>query len=250
MPPMEKSIQLPRRKYLLITAIIAAALSLTEIIDVVELPFESSIGSPHFASFLGNSIALVVSTGYYGLFGLMLLESASLPVPSEVVLPLAGYLVYMGKMSFGWALLVSTAAGVAGSLIDYYAALWLGRPLVYKFADKIRLKRSSVVKAEDWLNGKGSISVLLARFVPGLRSVISFPAGLLRMKVREFVAMTLVGAAGWSALLIFAGYSAGALWQTEAAQVTGAITTLLLYAVATFSLLYVAYYFVGRGRVS
>lgn len=117
-----------------------------------------------------NSVVTLVSTqGYLSLFVLMVLESASLPIPSEVVLPFAGYLVYIGSMNFGLALLDSTVAGVIGALFIYYLAFKLGRPFVDSLLGRVGVKPRTIDSAERWMSTRGSWSVLVARFIPGLR---------------------------------------------------------------------------------
>ncbi|MDG6915414.1 MAG: DedA family protein [Nitrososphaerota archaeon] len=217
--------------------------SLTEMLDVVELPFEST--AAHLAASgsvvsMGFLTASLGRFGYAGLFALMALESASLPVPSEVVLPFAGYLVYTKSLSFAGVVLVSTGAGVVGALVDYYLALEFGRPLVAKLFDWFGGGREGMARAERWLGARGAWSILVARFVPGLRSSISLPAGALKMKMGAFLAMTFLGSLGWSALLVYLGFSAGPAWRAVASG-SGALQALLPAAAAA-SLLYIGYF--------
>jgi membrane protein DedA with SNARE-associated domain len=236
------------RTYLFYAALAALFITLTEIIDLFELPFESlpahmlSSGSVISSGFVMSSMT---TFGYLGVFALMLLESASLPIPSEVILPFAGYLVFKGSMNFGEVLVVTTAAGLAGALVDYYLASKLGRPVVEKLFKVSGLKPEHLDRAERWLSTKGSWSILIARFIPGIRSSISLPAGALRMKLSTFVGMTLIGCLGWSALLVYLGYSAGSLWQTALAQPSPVLTEAILFAISLVSACYVLY-FVSR----
>lgn len=239
---------IPRNRYLVMIALAAFCLSLIEITDIVSLPFEGVVGDAFSRSLVSVSgiVNLISTHGYASLFFLMVLESASLPIPSEVILPFSGYLVYVGSMNFTLALAVSTVAGLVGALIDFYMALELGRPFVDSLLGKLGVKPETIDSAEKWMNRRGSWSVLVARFIPGLRSVISFPAGMLRMNIRLFVAMTLVGSLAWSALLIYLGYSAGGLWDRAFASSSGTISNLVLFAVALVSAAYVVYYYAGR----
>ncbi len=208
---------LPRNKYLAAVALFALCLSLVELIDIVNLPFESSIGK---AVSSGSVFSMGVlnswlNTGYAGLFVLMAMESAALPIPSELVLPLAGYAVYLGKMNLELAIIDATIAGLVGALVDYYLALWLGRPLVYRLMGRIGVSQTHLDNGERWIDSKGAVTVFVARLLPGLRSIISIPAGLLKMKLRTFAVLTTAGAFIWSAILIYVGYSAGPLWQSS-----------------------------------
>lgn len=226
-----------------LAAVVVLFASLTEMLDIIELPFES--GAAHLAASssvvsIGFLTSSVGRFGYAGLFSLMVLESASLPVPSEVVLPFAGYLVYSGSLSFAGVVLVSTGAGVVGALVDYYLALRFGRPLVARFFDWFGGGREGMAKAERWLGERGAWSVLVARFVPGIRSSISLPAGALRMRMRAFLVMTLVGSLGWSAFLVYLGWSAGGAWRAVASG-SGTLSFLIPGA-ALASLVYIAYF--------
>ena len=240
------------RTYVFLAALVALFISLAEILDYFELPFEPLAGHL-FASGSMISAGLVTSSmttfGYGGVFVLMLLESASLPIPSEVVLPFAGYLVFSGSMNFGAVVLVTTVAGVAGALLDYYLALKLGRPFVERL-----LKMSGARKTEQldrwerWLSTKGSWSILVARFIPGVRSSVSLPAGALKMRLRTFVTMTAVGVFGWSTLLVYLGYLAGNLWQTALTKPSPLLAEIAIFAAALASASYIAYFAFMRVR--
>lgn len=245
-----RSSLIPRNRYLVIIAVAALLLSLVELTEVVQLPFEGIFGGVVSSSFVSaNSIVTLISTqGYLSLFVLMVLESASLPIPSEVVLPFAGYLVYLGSMNFALALLDSTLAGVIGALIIYYLALRLGRPFVDSLLRRFGMKPQTIDGAEKWMSTRGSWSVLVARFIPGLRSIISVPAGVFAMRIRPFVAMTLIGSFAWSAILIYLGYSAGQLWSSALASSSSLITNVVLALVAALSVAYIGYYYITRSR--
>lgn len=240
----------PRSKYLAFVAVVALCVSLVALADVFTLPFSSTIGAAAssgsvFSMTLLNSY---LDTGYAGLFVLMALESSAFPIPSEVVLPLAGYLVFLGRMNLTLAIIDATAAGLAGSLVDYYVALRLGRPIVYGILGKLGVSAKRIDDGERWVDSKGAWSVLVGRLIPGVRSVISIPAGLLRMKVWPFVVLTVLGSFVWSAVLVYVGYSAGALWQSALDSFTRYADQLGLALVAAGSAAYVLYYLRAFGR--
>jgi membrane protein DedA with SNARE-associated domain len=234
----------PRSKYLAVVALAALFLSVVELTDIFQLPFESSFGGAVATGglFSMNLLTSFLDIGYAGLFLLMALESASLPIPSEVVLPFAGYLVFLGKMNLVLAVVDSSVALVVGALVDYYLALWLGRPVVYGLLGRMGISSTHLDNGERWIDSKGSWSIFIARFVPGLRSVISIPAGLLRMKLKPFVILTLAGSLIWSSVLVYAGYSAGPLWQSSLNSLSSSATQAALVVVALLSVLYVVYY--------
>jgi membrane protein DedA with SNARE-associated domain len=248
--PERTSSFISRSKYLTVVAFAALFISVAELADLFQLPLESSFGGAVASGslFSMNLLTSLLSIGYAGLFILMTLESASLPIPSEVVLPLAGYLVYLDKMNLWLAIADSAVALLVGALIDYYLALKLGRPVVYKLMGRMGVSSTHLDNGERWVDSKGAWSVFVARFIPGLRSVISIPAGLLRMKLRTFVILTSIGSLAWSAILIYVGYSAGPLWQDALGSLGALASQAALYIVAGLSILYVVYYFLPSGR--
>ncbi len=239
----------PRSTYLALAAAVVLGLALIEIVDFVELPFESQIAAMAGSSLVSTSslTKTMESLGYLGLFALMTLESASAPIPSEVFLPFAGYLVYLGSMNYIAAVAVSTVAGLLGALVDFYLALLVGRPFFDGLLSRVGVKAASIDRAERWMNERGAWAVFLARFVPGLRSIISIPAGLLEMRLRTFVVLTLLGSLIWSAALIYLGLSAGALWSSALSTPSVAFTVIEVFA-AVASIVYLAYY-AAAGRV-
>jgi len=155
------------------------------------------------------ALNLLSQWGYIGVFLLMTLEGATLPVPSEIVLPLTGYLVYQGRLEFWTAVAAATLGSLAGTIVDFGIGYYLGRPAVLRFGRKIRLKEHHLVRAEGWFAKYGSAAVLFARFVPLLRTVIAFPAGIAKMKIGKFLAYSTVGIVIWDIVLIYLGYLAG-----------------------------------------
>lgn len=231
----------PRNRYLLVIAVATFAVGFLEAVGAIELPFGSWFsalsGSLISSSTLGS---FMQNYGYVSLFALMALESASLPVPSEVVLPFAGYLVYLGIMNFWLAVLVSLAASLTGALVDYYLARWLGRPFVLGLLKIFKLHKSTLDRAEGWFQKSGEWTVFVARFIPGLRTAISLPAGLFEMKLRPFVIMTAAGCFLWSVILVYAGVLAEKAYGAafNSATAVDGISAILAATAAG----YIAYY--------
>jgi len=242
--PRRTGSPVPRNKYLALVAVAALCLSLVELVDVFELPFESHLGGAAASGSLFSMgfLTSFLDIGYAGLFVLMALESSAFPIPSEVVLPFAGYLAFLGKMNLGLAVVDATAAGLAGSLVAYFVSLKLGRPVVYGLLGRVGVSSRHLDKGERWVDSKGAWSVFIGRFIPGVRSVISIPAGVLRMDLRPFVVLTTVGSLVWSVALIYVGYTAGPLWQSALDSVSAFADQAALVVVAVLSVLYVAYY--------
>lgn len=237
----------PRSRYLLVAAIAAFVVGLLQAFDLIELPFGtlfSWISGSVLSSTTLNSF--MTTYGYASVFALMALESASLPVPSEVVLPLAGYFVRTGALSFWPVVAVSTVASLAGALVDYYLAKWLGRPFVVGLLKLFRLHRDSLDRAEAWFDRSAQWTVFAARFVPGLRTVISLPAGLFEVKVGRFILMTAAGCFVWSVVLVYAGVLAGNVSATTFATSSTVIDGLSAL-VAAMSAAYILFYvYFGR----
>lgn len=155
---------------------------------------------------------------------LMTIESSFIPFPSEVIVPPAAYqacnsdneALYVTSSKFVNVLLVilfATLGALIGALINYVLALWLGRPIIYWFADSkvghlLLLDKEKVVKAEDYFREHGNISTLVGRFIPAIRQLISIPAGLARMHIGMFILFTSLGAAVWNTVLAILGYVA------------------------------------------
>ena len=158
---------------------------------------------------LSIALNLLSQWGYTGVFLLMTLEGATLPVPSEIVLPLTGFLVYNHSMDFWPAVIVASLGGLLGTMIDFSIGYYLGRSAVLRYGRKIRLNEHHLMIVEGWFSKHGSAAVLLARFVPLLRTLIAFPAGVAKMKIGRFLAFSTVGIVTWDILLIYLGYLAG-----------------------------------------
>lgn len=149
---------------------------------------------------------------YWTVMLLMTIESSFVPFPSEVVVPPAAYKAYSGEMSVVLVIVFATIGSVLGALINYGLACFLGRPIVYRFANSrwghlCLLDEEKVKKAEEYFNQHGVVSTFIGRFVPGIRQLISIPAGLARMHMGKFILFTALGAGIWNAILVVMGYS-------------------------------------------
>ena len=151
--------------------------------------------------------------GYFGVFVLMALESMIAPVPSEAVMPFAGYLVMQGNFNFWLELLASSFGSIVGSLISYYIGSYGGRPLVLKFGKYFLLDEEHLAWTEKWFKKQGSKTILISRFIPVVRHLISIPAGIAKMAVNKFIIFTLIGATIWNGILLYAGFRLGSHWD-------------------------------------
>lgn len=179
----------------------------------------------------------MIEFGYVGLALVLVLENLFPPIPSEVVLPLAGFLVGRGEFGFAGALISSTLGSLVGALILYALGRWGGRPVVLRYGTLLRVSEKDLDHAESWFARYGDAVVLGARVVPLARSVVSIPAGTLQMPLLRFSVLTTVGSALWNALLIGGGYLLGANWEQVSAW-AGAYSDVLLGTMAALITLY------------
>lgn len=154
--------------------------------------------------------------GFAIIFVLMAIESSFIPLPSEVIMIPAGFLAYRCSLTIGQpladalsALIIGTLGSVAGAVFCYYFALWLGRPILYKYGKYFFIKARTLRRSEKVFVKHGDISVFVSRLIPGLRHLISIPAGLARMNLFRFSVFTLIGAGIWNFILTAVGYYLG-----------------------------------------
>ena len=159
--------------------------------------------------FIDWILATVHDWGYLGIFILMGLESTVLPVPSEAVLIPAGYLAYQGKMSFTLIVLASTLGSLAGATLNYVFALWVGRPFLERWGRYFFVRQELLHKTDAFFLRHGAVSTFTGRLIPGIRHLISLPAGLTRMHYGKFAFYTSLGAGIWSLILTAMGWYIG-----------------------------------------
>ncbi|MFA5818648.1 MAG: DedA family protein [Bacteroidales bacterium] len=153
----------------------------------------------------------MANLNYFTVALLMAIESTFLPLPSEVVIPFAAYKAGQGDLNVFLVIFSGTVGALCGSLINYTLAYYLGRPLVYKFAGSrlgkvFLLSKEKIVHAEEYFIRNGKTSTFIGRLVPGVRHLISIPAGLAKMNLRDFMLFTFVGAGIWNIILAIIGY--------------------------------------------
>ncbi|MGC8676321.1 MAG: DedA family protein [Candidatus Micrarchaeia archaeon] len=150
--------------------------------------------------------SLVAKYGYYALFGLLVLEAASLPVPSEIVLPVTGYFVFENVLNPFVALAVILLGGFVGMAINYYIAYFIGKDIVYRHLSLFHIKKESLDAFDAWFSRNGAFAVFIARLMPWVRGLINFPAGFALMPQKKFYAYSMLGTALWDVVLIAFGY--------------------------------------------
>jgi membrane protein DedA with SNARE-associated domain len=170
---------------------------------------------------------LVRRAGYAGLTVGMIVENLFPPIPSELVLPLAGYEVSRGQLGFAGAVLAATLGSLIGALLIYSIGRLGGQPLVLRLHPLLRISEADLERAEQWFGRRGDWIVLGARLVPGARSLVSVPAGMLEMPLGRFSVLTALGSLVWNAALIAGGRALGANWQ-RIGSVVGPVSTVIV----------------------
>lgn len=160
---------------------------------------------------------IVETAGYIGIFLIIVLENVFPPIPSEAVLPLAGFLAGEGRLWLPAVIVASTLGAVAGALILYAVAAWFGdrrvRWLIVHYGKWFAISEADLDKANTWFDRQGGKSVFICRMIPILRSIVSLPAGLRRMALGPFILYTTAGALIWNSLLVVAGWWLGDNWE-------------------------------------
>ena len=188
--------------------------------------------------------------GYLAVFGLIFFENVFPPIPSELILPLSGFLVIQTSMQLPLVIVSATIGSVVGAFVLYGVGRLLSQDRLETFFDTkamrlLGFKSDDVSKAIGWFDRRGQITVLLCRCIPVVRSLISIPAGTAKMNVVRFTLYTLVGSAVWNTVLCSLGYAAGGAWETVTAQVEG-FSDIVKIAIIVIAVIVVAFWVVKR----
>ncbi len=191
---------------------------------------------------------------YATITALMVVESSFIPFPSEIVIPPAAYIASKPGSQLNIILVVvfGTIGALIGALINYYLALWLGRIIIYKFADSklghlCLLNSEKIKKAENYFNEHGKVSTFIGRLIPGIRQLISIPAGLAKMNLFSFIIYTVLGAGIWNIVLASVGYIAQGQ-QDLIDKYSQELSYIILALLACFILYFVIKYFVKKKK--
>lgn len=157
-------------------------------------------------------INVISSSGYFGITILMTIESAAIPLPSEIIMPFSGYLVSQGNFNFWWVSIWGAVGNVLGSVVAYAVGFWGGRPLVEKYGNYILIRKRELDRADSWFKNYGQSTVFFSRLLPAVRTFISLPAGVAKMNLGKFVVYTFAGSFPWSVGLTYVGYRLGGEW--------------------------------------
>ena len=180
--------------------------------------------------------SLISLLGYFGIFILMVMESMVFPVPSELVMPFAGFLIADGRFTFAMVLVASSLGSVAGSLISYWIGKFGGRPLLLKYGKFLLLNEHHLEYTENFFRKSGEKTIFISRFVPVVRHLISVPAGIAEMNMKKFLIFTAAGATIWNLFLAFVGCKLRENWDTILKY--SSVIDIIILAVLVFVVLY------------
>lgn len=163
----------------------------------------------------GFIVATISMMGYWGIVLLMAIESACIPLPSEIIMPFSGYLVSKGEMNL-WLVGVAGAFGcVLGSMVAYWAGMYGGRPFIEKYGRYVLVSKHDLDMADRWFEKRGEIIVFVSRLLPAIRTFIAFPAGVARMNIKRFIIYTFAGSLPWCLGLAYIGQKLGEKWNQD-----------------------------------
>ena len=160
-------------------------------------------------------VAVISTLGYSGIVLLMAIESACIPLPSEIIMPFAGYLVSTGQMNIWFVALAGAIGCVLGSLVAYWVGMKGGRPLIEKYGRYVLVSKHDLDLADRWFSKYGEVIIFTSRLLPAIRTFIAFPAGVARMDLKRFVIYTFAGSLPWCLGLAYVGQLLGEKWNKD-----------------------------------
>ena len=182
-------------------------------------------------------VQTISSSGYVGIFLLMVAESALIPIPSEIIMPFSGYLVFSGKLDAAFVVLAGSFGNLVGSWIAYFVGVRAGRAFVIKYGKYVLLRKSHLELTESYFRKYGDRSTFVSRLLPAVRTYISLPAGVAKMNVKKFSVYTFGGSLIWNSALTYIGIKLGEQWTNirhysnyfDIIVVAGVIIAIILY---------------------
>lgn len=181
-------------------------------------------------------LEFIATWGYLAIALLMALENACIPIPSELILGFAGYLVSIGQINFAEAVVAGIIGGMLGSIVTFYIGYWGGRPFINKYGKYFFMKKSHIDTAQRWFDKYGVKAVFFSRMLPVVRTFISLPAGFAGIDIKKFIIFAFAGTLPWTVLIIYIGKALGNNWQQMLA--IGHEFSLAISAIIVLAILY------------
>jgi membrane protein DedA with SNARE-associated domain len=204
------------------------------------LPTSSASSSSWVSSILSMLTAWIEDYGYPAVFAAALLETVFPPIPSEIVFPLAGFTAYDRQLGLENAIgmaAVGALGSTLGAIAIYYASLRAGKAAIIRYGKYVRVGTKEIEKAEKWFEKHGELAVFLGRMAPGVREIISIPAGISKMNITKFVLFTYAGSLIWSVMLSLAGYYGGKAWSQlseSLSSILGIVGAIMVAGIIAF----------------
>lgn len=211
------------------------------------------VGDP-FNDILNAITSWIETFGYPAIFVAALLENLFPPIPSEVIFPLVGFVAYSKNLGiehvFGMAI-VGAVGSTVGAIIIYFISLWIGKSALLRFGRYIRVGESTFQRAESWFDKHGSVAVFAGRMAPGVREIISVPAGLSKMNLPKFIVFTFAGSSIWSIALTFIGYLLGEAWNKFSDQLSSIFNIIAILILLGIVILFaVRHYYHNKNKTA
>ena len=196
---------------------------------------------------------LIGEYGYPAVFAAAFLEVIFPPIPSEVIFPLVGFIAQnrgLGLENTIGMATVGALGSTVGAVLIFYVSARVGRTAIMRFGKRVRISEQDIEKAERWFERYGSVAVFTARMIPGIREIISIPAGISRMNIAKFVGYTFAGSLLWCIILTLVGYYLGEAWRNFSDQLSSAFTIITLILIAAAAVAVAGFWYSKRRRAS
>lgn len=196
---------------------------------------------------------LIGEYGYPAVFAAAFLEVIFPPIPSEVIFPLVGFIAQnrgLGLENTIGMATVGALGSTVGAVLIFYVSARVGRTAIMRFGKRVRISEQDIEKAERWFERYGSVAVFTARMIPGIREIISIPAGISRMNIAKFVGYTFAGSLLWCIILTLVGYYLGEAWRNFSDQLSSAFTIITLILIAAAAIAVAGFWYSRRRRAS
>lgn len=196
---------------------------------------------------------LIGEYGYPAVFAAAFLEVIFPPIPSEVIFPLVGFIAQNRGLGLETTIGMATVGALGstvGAVLIFYVSARVGRTAIMRFGKRVRISEQDIEKAERWFERYGSVAVFTARMIPGIREIISIPAGISRMNIAKFVGYTFAGSLLWCIILTLVGYYLGEAWRNFSDQLSSAFTIITLILIVAAAVAVAGFWYSKRRRAS
>jgi membrane protein DedA with SNARE-associated domain len=206
-----------------------------------------------FSGIVDAISTLIGEYGYPAVFAAAFLEVIFPPIPSEVIFPLVGFIAQnrgLGLENTIGMATVGALGSTVGAVLIFFISASVGRTAIMRFGKRVRISEREIDKAERWFERYGSVAVFTARMIPGIREIISIPAGISRMNIAKFVGYTFAGSLVWCIILTLVGYYLGEAWRNFSDQLSSAFTIITLILITAAAIAVAGFWYSRRRRAS